>query len=321
MPYATLAQVQAENKIDIVQNAVSPEYVTGNNYLIQAIDYVTRRIDQETQNTFEPYKDIRYFDADRDYVDFYLNQLLLDRPLLEAIEVKVLNHPLIEWDGDPVTYNASDYFLSRRNLSPYYVLQGIPYIQPWNPYLYGSSLNFVQAFLQCISVSGIWGFRQQYTREGWKSSGDVVQTGGIDATQTVIPVSDINGVQYNNQSPRFSQGQLLKITTDLIEEYIQVVDTNLVDETITVIRGVRGTDAAIHDEADDIKIWYPQPEIARCTTRWVVYLYQRRAVYDKVQLQMGSGGQYSVTFPPDIPDECQNILELFRNQSPMSIKI
>jgi len=322
MAYATLAQVQAENKIDLTQNPLAPEIVAGNNYLISALEFVSKRIDQETQSTFEPLRTIRYFDADRDYIDFYLNQLLLDRPLLEAIEVKVFDHLLRQWDGQQSTFNNADYYVSRRNLSPYYTLQGIPYIQPWNPYLYGASLNFVQAYLQCISVDGIWCYREYYPQEGWKASGDSVQdVSGIDATQTVIMVGNVGGVQFNNQTPRFSPGQMISITTDLITEYMYVVDTDLEGQSITVIRGVRGSTAATHAKDTAIKIWYPQPEIQRATLRWCAYLYQRRAVYEKVQLQMGQGGTYSVVFPQDIPEEVQNILELFRNQSPTSIVI
>lgn len=322
MSYANLAQAQSEIKIDVTQNPTAPEVFTGNSYLIQALEFVSKRIDQETQSTFEPLIETRYFDADRDDIDFYLNQLRLDRPLLEATEVKVFDHPLIQWDGQQSTVNASDYYVTPRSRSPYYILQGIPYIQPWNPYLYGASLNFVQAYLQCISVNGIWSYREFYPREGWKLSGDsVLDDGGINDSQTTILVSDINGTQFDNASPRFSPGQLLSITTDGFTEFMSLVNTNVETETLTVIRGVRGSTATAHDEGDTIKIWYPQPEIVRATQRWVNYLYQRRAVYEKIQLQMGSGGQYSAVFPQDIPEEPANILKLFKNQAPTSIVI
>lgn len=325
--YATLAQVEPELKA-YNQNPSALEVTAGQSYLInEALPYITRRIDQLTGQTFMPLIDTRPYDATQENVDKYRNQLILDMPLLVVGTVTVAGQGLTPWtDGIYDNRHLYDYMYVPQIQTPITALQGLQMFPLWLPTLWNTwppilcnswTINqFNNTWLQtgglssAILVTGTWGYRTRYTTDAWKISGDSVQNiGGItDATPT-ITVNNVNGMQYDGSTPRFSVGQLLLLET----EFCEVISVDANTNTLTVIRGARGSTAAAHVINTTINIYYPEPAIVRAAIRWAAYLYSRRAVFEKTSLQFGQGGQYSVTFPTDAPEEVRNILHQFTN--------
>lgn len=308
--YAWLSQVEPELKA-INQNATAAEVVAGRAYITDiALPSVTSRIDQLTGQTFMPLIDTRVFDATQTYIDWYRNQLMLDMPLLSASSVAVAGQALTAWtDGIYANRPNYDFTLYPYGSTPATALQGLKTSQVWQPSQY-SSVSGMGMQLGSISVVGTWGYRSRYLTDAWKLSGDSVQDAlGINASVTTITVTSVTGAQYDGSTPRFSPCQLIQLET----EWCEVVAVDTTAHTLTVIRGARGSTAAAHVINTPISIYYPEPDIVRCAIRWCSYLYQRRAVYESVSIQLGSAGQYSAVMPMDVPEECQNILRQYTN--------
>lgn len=323
--YATLAQVEPECKM-IGQSATAAEVVAGRSYLTDyALPYVTSRIDALTGQTFMPLKDTRPYDATQVNVDKYRNQLILDMPLLDVTTVTVAGQSLTPWtDGIYDNRTLYDYMFVPQGQTPitaFQGLQGFPLWLPPNqwPSIFCNSYpltSFNDIWLRsggvvsAILVTGTWGYRTRYTTDAWKISGDSVQDlGGINAAVSTIKVTNASGAQYDGTTPRFSPGQLLLLES----EWIEVVAVNTTTNTLTVLRGARGSTAAAHVINTTINIYYPEPMIVRAATLWAAYLYNRRGIYEQVTLQMGQGGAYSATYPLDTPEEVRNILHQFTN--------
>lgn len=296
--YATLAQAEADLKFDGL-NPTAPTVESGQSYLINALEFASARIDEICGQYFAPFIETRPFDATQRYVAWYPNQLLLDRALLEATEVKVADQTLTQWDGlvyaDKFT---SDYCLYPIGKSPALALQGLQNRATWLPlvnYAWGPA-----AFMGAITVRGIWGYRHHYSSEGWLASGNTVQNDpDISASATTINIEN---------SALFSPGMLIRVG----DEFMSVsAVTNGTPDTLTVVRGVRGSTAAIHLKGAAIDIWYPEPNIVRACLRWANYLYQRRAVYEAVTIN--ANNTYASVFPQDAPEEVWNILQQYIN--------
>ena len=295
--YATLAQAEADLKFDSL-NPTSAEVISGKAYIIQALQFVSARIDQICGQEFAPRIETRPYDVTQRYVDRWRNQLILDRPLLEAIEVRVAGTLLTQWDGliyaDRPNY---DYMTYPEGATPATALQGLQNNQAWIPlFNYGWSIS---AAMSAIKVDAVWGFRTRYFEEGWLASGATVQDNPLSSSATTITVSS---------AAPFSPGQLLRIGT----EYISVsAVTDGVTDTLTVQRGVRGSTAAAHLQNAAIEIFQPEPNIVRATLRWSGFLYQKRTEY--TQITINAANTYAAVFPADIPDEVMNILQQYIN--------
>lgn len=315
MSYATLAQAEAEAKMDTAQNEDAAEVIKGKLYLIRALRHVTDRIDVETGKTFAPLKTARTLDLTPKFVDYDANQFVLPCPMVSVTQVSILGHALTAWDGDFANRAAADYTTYPRSETPFYTLQGLKNYLVWDPIQSGENLLGNQAdYLDAIEINGVWVYRRRYTEDGWLASGDTVRNDpSISASQTTITVSNINGMQYNGDTPRFSAGQWIQIGTEWMEIVAtDVSDTETPVHTLTVIRGVRGSTAAIHLKDTPISIWYPEPGIVRAAQRWVAYLYQRRSVYEAVTIN--AQGTYASVFPQDIPDEVEGLLRPYMSE-------
>ena len=125
---------------------------------------------------------------------------------------------------------------------------------------------------------------------------------GINATVTTITVTDADGVNYLNDTPRFDIGQMIKIGT----EYMAIVAVNTSTQALTVIRGIRGSTAAIHANSAAISVFIPEPDITRATTLIAFFDYARRgektrATFDGVTVISGM----------EVPTEVAEILSRF----------
>ena len=255
---------------------------------------------------------IKDFDSTTDQaLDPYLNSVILTKPLLDVVQVKVADTVMTRWTpdlpySDRINYN---YFLYPVYETPHYKLQSTGLFPFWSPFYFSPVLFWPQAAQQAIQVDGLWGYRTNYDTEAWQDDGaTVLNSPTLTLTGTVIEVTNAS---------LFSPGMWLRFTdgaTTAEDEMVEVTDINPIGtpQTVTVIRHQRGTTAKAHTAGTGINIFIPEPNIQRACLRWTSYLVNRRAVYMKMQINTPNGSAVTV-FPQDMPEEIRGILGLFVN--------
>lgn len=242
-------------------------------YLLRAIGFVSKRLEEETCLQFAPYlADHDYDYGGRNLVTPY--HLFLDHPLLALTTIANGNGSAI----------SSGYTLTPRNSMPKGFIQ----------------LGATQWASGVINVSGTWGFHRNYPL-AWFNSGDTVQNNPLTDIATTLTVTNAAGADVYLRSPRFSPGQLLRIENEflLVQEVANAT-------TLQVLRGQRGTTAAAHAQATAIDIWETEEVIQRAAMKWAGLLLKRRGAFEQVQYD--SAGAL-VRFPKDMPEEIKGILE------------
>jgi hypothetical protein len=120
-----------------------------------------------------------------------------------------------------------------------------------------------------VNVTGKWGWHDHWT-EAWRSSSDTVQNNPLGSSATTITVADADGVDAENESPRFQVGHLLKIE----DEYLRVLAVSTGTNVLTVLRGVSGTTAASHVQNTPISVYQPALDAMQLNLRWASWLYK-----------------------------------------------
>lgn len=302
--YAYLAQVEVEIKTLPLDTTRAP--------VVEALDYltnialpeVTARIDTYCQQSFMPYIKTEYIDANRNTIDWYRNQLMLESPLLSADSVSVTDVALTQWDG--VLYSEKfnkDYCLYPIGETPAYALQGLQVTPAWYPGYYGAAPVSAGLIAGAVKVTGTWGYNTDYAH-AWMSTGDAL-VAGINDSATTFTVTDADGALPNGSTPRFSPCQLIRIGS----EFMAVTAVNTTTNVITVQRGVRGSTAAAHLISAPIELYVPDPNIVRACIRWASYLYQRRTVFEDARVN--AQNTYVEVMPQDVPLEVRGILRQY----------
>lgn len=320
MTLANVSQVEAEIKAQ-GDDATRPASIYGKANVLQNLRDVSARIEEYCQDYFAPYDETRPFDATENNVDKWRNQLLLDRSLLVANEVRVAGNLLTQWDG--VTYSdkfSNDFCLYPLERTPANALQGLNPIPSWvscgwwwnngQPMLTWIPNECCESFVTwpgygslmgAITVQGTWGYRQHYPTQGWKlSTNTVLNNPSLSASGLSITVTDAS---------LFSAGDYLLIGS----EYLEIESINTTTDILTVERGVRGSIAAIHLVGAAISVWKAEPNIIRATVRFAAYLYKRAGIFDKAMIN--AAGSYAVIMPDDIPGEVANILQQYNKSA------
>lgn len=184
-------------------------------------------------------------------VDTSTNKLIVQRGVLNtlaaahtagtAIYRKPLSTLAIGIDVHPLDFN----------LTPHYALR-LEFPNSWAGGILGANYRYQSPQLL---VQGYWGYREQYSR-AWVDTLETVKDGafgdafssafttaGINREQTTLTVSDADGTDDWGISPRFEAGMLLRLD----DELISVSSVDVINNTITVRRGVQGTTALAHD--------------------------------------------------------------------------
>ncbi len=160
---------------------------------------------------------------------------------------------------------------------------------------------------RALTVTGVWGWHDDYAR-AWKSSGDVIPAGGVNASVTTFTVASVSGADGWNLAPRFQPGQLLRVDT----EHMSLVATNASTNTLTVVRGVNGSTAAAHAASAPISVYVPPADIAEIALRWAAWLYKTEDAGDFSGMTAEPGlGQIEV--PPSIPADLAVTLATLRH--------
>lgn len=157
-----------------------------------------------------------------------------------------------------------------------------------------------------IAITGTWGWHPRPSQR-WKDSLDA-NTGALGANGTVVAVTDADGVSWHGFTPRFSEGQLLQIDSEMLQV------RSIVGNNLDVLRGVRGSTEVTHDAGTQINVFNPTEAAERYATRAAMLDYQRRGEFLTKKVE----GITEITYPtPQTMPEYINLLKLRRVAKPV----
>jgi len=235
------------------------------------LDSASRFIDDETGRVFYPYIQTLYFDTP------FSKELCVYEDLLEALTVT---------NGDAVVVSSTEYFLVPRNFYPAYAIKlNDVSVTFWNS---DSSGGFENA----VSIKAIWGFRQQYSRDGWKVG--TTTTEALDTSEVEFDVT---------ASTLFSAGQIVRYDNEL-----GIIASTASGKITVVSRGDNGSAVVTHDSGITVYIWQPEQGAKNAVLEIVNSMYNRR---------FGNSTSSAVTItasgvvisPRDIPATAQAFIE------------
>lgn len=198
----------------------------------------------------------------------------------------VIETRLFDWPGQSIMYFDDDLLelITVTNgdaLSTAISLSDL-YTQPRRGYpKYGvgikTSANVYWEFqntpTNAISIKAAWGFHDDWGNAWLDSLDKVGDAGGINASVTTITVSNVDGSSINGDTPRFSAGMLIKIESEWLEV---TAATNSTTDTLTVIRGARGSTAATHALNTAIYVFQPHRAITGAICAYVHWRYNQK---------------------------------------------
>jgi len=241
---------------------------------------------------FEPRYKVKKITPTRYNVNTSLGLLALDEDLLEALSISV--GTITPSYGTDIVPNPDDGHSPVRTLRIANPVSG-----PLSSWYAGIPTAY--NFLDSITITGFWGMRTDYASLGFFDSG--ITCPALTASQSSMVLSAVTGTDVYGRTPLFSPGNLLRIDAELME--IAAIDT--ASKTLSVIRGVRNSPAAVHAIGAAIRIWEPEEDIAQIVTRQACLLYARRGAYQAVALPDGT----LITYPSDLLAELRATVNRF----------
>jgi hypothetical protein len=237
--YATLAEFKAY----ITASGQSVKADTADDTVIDNIlEAASRHLDGETNRTFYPRYETRYFCVP----DPQSAELMLDDDLLEITTLT---------NGDDSAISSTDYNLLPKNWYPKY---GIRLTSPSGIYWEWDDEGNDE---YVIDVAGLWGYHNRYT----------IQPGWVLGT-TLAEALDISELPWDvTASTAFSAGQIVKVDSELC--IVASTGTGLVT---VVARGANGSTAATHDNGSNLYYWSPQRDVWQATIEIANNAWHRR---------------------------------------------
>jgi hypothetical protein len=98
-----------------------------------------------------------------------------------------------------------------------------------------------------------------------------------------------------------SPGNLIRVDDELME----VVAIDLPSNSLSVLRGWRGTTATTHLAGVAIQVWEPEESIAGVATRQAALMYARRGAFSTITSPDG----VSISYPSDLLYELKNTIQ------------
>jgi hypothetical protein len=181
---------------------------------------------------------------------FQASELLLDDDLLELTTLV---------NGDGSTIDPANIVTIPGNDGPISVIRLTG----------GEAFTWENTPIRAVSVTGVWGWHDRWS-EAWRDSGDTVQDDPLGDGATSLTVTDADGADSEQVSPRFQVGQLLRIE----DEYLRVLAVDTSTNIVTVQRGANGTTAAAHVQSTAIDVYRPVADIESLVVRWAAWLYK-----------------------------------------------
>lgn len=283
MSYATLADARSAIK------AVS----TGDNaVLLGNLNTVTRRARQISQWGFEPELKTVHYEVLAENVDSSRRTIWLKDALLELVSITA---------NDVALALATRVTPYPTNATLFDTLRLVETSDNWY------TVNSPCEWPQIIKVTAFYGMHTNYGN-AWYSADTVQDVGGISAVDTEITVVDVNGEGRDGETPRFSAGNLIRIE----DEYLRVLSTDTVANTMAVRRAENGTVAVAHANGKAIDTWYTEWDIRAVVARQAGLMYTRRGAYE--QQAILNDGVY--TYPPDLLPELRNVVASYQHELP-----
>lgn len=264
------------------QDNIAGEDTPDKQFILEQIDFVNGRVQSEAGRWLAPVQaTIKYDICDlASGGDFKHDVLYLLHPILSVDSVSINGET---WDDSSYDLRPSHIDTKTR-----IVLNDNVW---WSQYQRSSG--------QEVAITGLWGWYKA-TNAGFNDTLDTLAD-DLNTTAITFDVADADGVNAWFLSPRFSEGMLVRINSELM----QVRQVNTVTNTIGVRRGVNGTTKATHTAGDTIEFWLPEPEIAEGCTRWAMLNYQRRSQANDLQIE---GDGLIRRNPKDAPDDFLNTI-------------
>lgn len=281
MAYATLADAHIEIK-------VSEDDATEDVAILRMLDVASNRIAALWGHPFEPYRRTLPVRIEPQRIQSVERLFKVDKWFLTLNSVTVYNTALTV--GTQVEAYINGY-------PPYRALRLKDTANDW--YYTWADRDYAPLVL----IGADWGYHPRYSLDAWQDSGDSVQDGGgINATVTTVTVTDADGTDWANRTPRFSAGQLIRIDT----EWLRVMATDTTANTLTVRRGENGSTAAVHANAAQIDSYYPPDDVRQVVARQAGLLYKRRGAYDIPQGDFGGAA-----YPRDLEVMLLDVLQAY----------
>jgi hypothetical protein len=162
--------------------------------------------------------------------------------------------------------------------------------------------NAMTRGLRFATIAGVWGYNVDYAN-AWLAV-DALDA-GIDASVTTLTVDDVDGDNPYGESPRISAGNVIQIDT----EWMDVIATDTLTNTVTVIRGVNGSTAAAHSMGAAVSVYLVDENIRRIA-RQAAFSYARIGAFDTTRITDFS----TIQFPSDLLQEIADLLQMFANE-------
>lgn len=216
--------------------------------LLAALEAASAQIEAAANRRFQPRRaTIRHSVNPR-----YPTELLLDDDLLELVA-------LTNGDGSSLDLSA---VLTLPEGTPDGIISLLQLTG-------GAAFVWGDTPMSAVSVAGVWGWHERWS-QAWYASGDTVQNTPLGSSSATLTVNDAGGSDAQGEAPRFQVGHLLRIE----DEYLHVLAVNTDSNSLTVLRGVNGTTAAVHEQGAAVEIYQPPLDVEMLCLRWAQWLYK-----------------------------------------------
>ncbi len=283
MYYASVADVIAVSR---TPGGTANTNITAANKadLLRYIRMVSRRIDRDfaaRRPLFLPYTEARKFLVESDRVNTTLGTFRLDTPLL-ALSAVTAGSTVLTVGTTVSAYPDAD-------MPPFAYLRLSDYAT-WYSYC---ATDGAPTF---VTVTGIWGVHRDYAN-AWLKVDDL----GADITSsaTSLTVADADGLDDLGFTPRLSEGQIIRLDSELMI----VLTVNTGTNTLTVQRGALGSTAAAHTAGADVEVWQVEEPIRHVVARQAAFIWARQGAYTSMEVQ----GMSEVRYPPDLLAELRAV--------------
>lgn len=132
----------------------------------------------------------------------------------------------------------------------------------------GESFQYEASPLQAVAVTALWGWHDDWGH-AWQTADTLQST--ITSSSSTLTVADADGSTSQESGPRFQVGQLIRIE----EEYMHVLKLNATNNTITVVRGVNGTQPASHATSAVITVYRPAADVEMLCLQMATWFYRQ----------------------------------------------
>lgn len=113
-------------------------------------------------------------------------------------------------------------------------------------------------------VRALWGWS-----DDWIDSNQTLSL-SLTATDTVIVVDNVAGMDAFGMTPALSVGQMLRVDA----EFMRVVAVDAVNNQLTVTRAVNGSQVSTHSQGAKIETFLASAQVRSLILRWALWLYR-----------------------------------------------